>query len=265
MQVIFEGIKCQAHQLSDETRDYIASLAGVCGGFEKVLYLAVPDDPRWPAGGCSVHALLTGDWILLDGREKPVGVFDNTTFQRLYGAPSTPAPTGEEIARLQARVKELEAQLRVGELEAQLRDGEPPRERFGWLGILGDGEIRRAVSGLRLGRIVDGEVPVTAGKRASDFREIRSSRREFGAEGFDRRLGDLLRFDSAAVVDFEGLGHFSLQPLSPEARLSCIDDSNNTHIACNCNEKIFIGGRHGAYGAKPSNVGKALPQSMTGQ
>lgn len=118
-----------------------------------------------------------------------------------------------------------------------LRAAEAARERLGWLVT-----ARQGFDGVLAVRPV--VVDDVLGRLFFDTRFHQPG--DGGVEQLDLFGGE--------TIGVFGIEHFRLQPLNPEARLSCIDASHVTHIVRSCNEKIFMRGRHGAYGAKPSNV-----------
>ena len=120
-----------------------------------------------------------------------------------------------------------------------MRDGEPPRERFGWLGIVfGERADQDAAEGF------------------VGFAVFVAHRAYFGADaGVDGAESELRGGDEFGVVRKgdvvemgvgvgDGFGdvfvHFRLQPLSPEARLWRIHNLNDTRIARNV--KRFFNG-----------------------
>ena len=114
---------------------------------------------------------------------------------------------------------------------------------FGWLVMLDDGEIRRAISRVRLGCVVNGKVPISAGEGAFDFRHIGAGRIVFGAQCGNFRFSDLCGLDATAIVDFEIFGHFLLQPLLPRGAVEKQYASHELHYtrnACKCKNYFEI-------------------------
>lgn len=127
---------------------------------------------------------------------------------------------------------------------------------FGWLGIFDDSEIFGAESGVLLSCIVDGKIPISAGESALDFRHVGTCTGELGSKRVYSGGGLLFRLDAAAIVDFEGLGHFLLQPLLPRGAVGkqCAShELNYTRNERKCKKYFDIFSLGCGETAKPSN------------